>query len=98
VKSVQGVVRHISPSGALVTDISNPQVASWVGDLSVVVSFGEHETNGVHPADHGEPPGTLVAVLGASGFVELEIVGADLHEMLGIDVGQPVTIAARGTP
>jgi S-adenosylmethionine hydrolase len=90
---IDGQVSSCSSNGNLITDIANDSVAGLVGDENISVKFGPHETIGIFPADHGEPDATLVASLGASGFVEIEIVGVSLSEMLGIRAGVEVVIA-----
>lgn len=90
--TIEGSVEKISESGNLITDIAIEQVADWPSDDSVTIKFGGHETAGVHPADHGQPIGTLVASRGSSGYLEIEIVGISVAEMLGIKVGESVVI------
>jgi S-adenosylmethionine hydrolase len=87
---IDGTVASIGSEGNLITDISNDQVAEVPRDESVTIKFGGHETFGLFPAEHGQPDATMVASLGASGFVEIEIVGIPLAEMLGIRVGETV--------
>ena len=89
---IKGQVTSIDDSGRLISDISLEQVADVPRDESTVVKFGDHETVGLFPADHDQPASTMVASLGNSGFVEIEIVGINLSEMLGIKVGEPVTV------
>ena len=89
---IDGKVASCSAAGNLITDISNDIVAGLVGDENVSVKFGPHETLGIFNANHGEPDSTLVASLGPSGFVEIEIVGASLSDMLGIREGFDVKI------
>lgn len=91
-KTIEGSVAEIGESGNLITDISTDQVANLVADDSVTVKFGGHETHGVHPGDHEQPIGTLVALQGQSGFLEIEIVGISIAEMLGIKAGESVVI------
>ena len=93
-KTIEGSVEKIGESGNLITDISTDQVANLAADDSVTVKFGGHETHGVHPTDHEQPIGTLVALQGQSGFLEIEIVGISIAEMLGIKAGQSVVIEA----
>ena len=52
----------------------------------------EHETVGIHAADHSEPEFTFLAFLGPSGFLELAIVGVSASDMLGIREGESVLI------
>ena len=89
---IKGRVSSVDDSGRLVSDISIDQVADTPRDESTIVRFGDHETVGLHPAEHDQPPSTMVACLGKSGFIEIEIVGVSLSDMLGIKVGEPVTI------
>ena len=91
--NIDGKVASCDDAGNLVTDIPNDAVAGLVGDENVSVKFGPHETLGIHPAAHGQPEATLVASLGESGFVMIEIVGISLGEMLGIQSGADVQIA-----
>ncbi len=90
---LDGTVASISQSGSLVTDIGNDQVADVPHDESVSIKFGGHETLGIYPTEHGQPDATLVASLGASGFVEIEIVGVSISDMLGLKPGIAVKIA-----
>lgn len=90
---IDGKVASCDNAGNLITDIPNDAVAGLVGDEGVSIKFGPHETLGIHPADHGQPNATLVASLGAEGFVMVEIVGVSLSEMLGIKPGADVKVA-----
>jgi S-adenosylmethionine hydrolase len=85
-------VASIGNAGNLITDISSEQVSEVPRDESVRIKFGGHETFGLFPAEHGQPDATMVASLGSSGLVEIEIVGIPLAEMLGIRVGETVMI------
>ncbi len=89
---ISGRVTRINQRGDLVSDIANAQVSSLVGAANVEVRFGEHFTQGIFPLDHGEPESTLIAVLGDSGYLEIGIVGVNVHEMLGVDVGQTIEV------
>ena len=89
---IEGAVVAISEAGNLVTDISADQLADVPRNESVTVSCDEHETIGIFAADHQEPPMTLLAVVGASGQLELEIVGDSAQLMLGVRVGEKVVV------
>ena len=52
-----------------------------------------YETWGIYHAYAEQPSGTLVALIGSSGRLELAIVGDNAAERLGIGVGTPVTLA-----
>jgi S-adenosylmethionine hydrolase len=89
---IEGRVAQIGKTGSLVTDISVDQIADIPHDDSVSVRFGGHETIGIYPASHGQPDATMVASVGRSGFLEIEIVGINLSEMLGIKTDVPVEV------
>lgn len=83
---------EVSGDGKLITDINFAQVSAAVGNKETRIGFGGHETVGLFEESHGQPEGTMVASVGASGCVEIEIVGMDLAGMLGITVGTQVKI------
>ena len=89
---IEGSVVSISDAGDLVTDIGEDQLNGAPRDTSVTVSFGPHETNGIFTADHGEPDSTLIAIVGASGFLEIGIVGLSIHDMLQVGVGEKISV------
>lgn len=89
---IKGVVASIGIQGSLITDISNEDVAEVPRDESVNVVFGDHQTIGLFETGHEQPDATMVASLGESGFVEIEIVGISLSDMLGIKPGEEVQI------
>jgi S-adenosylmethionine hydrolase len=89
---IEGHVASVNSQGDLVTDISIEQIKHVPRDESVRIKFGGHETVGLHPDPHDQPPATMVAKLSSSGFLEVEIVGISLNAMLGISVGESVKI------
>lgn len=89
---IEGRIAKIGEAGNLVTDISVDQVSEAPNNDSVQIKFDGHETLGLFPPNHDQPPATMVASLGESGFVEIEIVGISISEMLGIKVDSKVEI------
>ena len=90
---LEGNVTEIGPEGNLVSDISAAQLTDVPRGETTVVKFGEHETLGIFPTDHGQPDSTMVASVGKSGFLEIEIVGISLSEMLGIKTGEKISVS-----
>ena len=90
---IEGTIASVSEAGNLVTDISSEQLGGVPRGESVVVRCDDHETNGIFEADHSQPAATLIAVLGASGQLELEIVGDSAKIMLGVAIGEKVEVA-----
>lgn len=91
--SIAGKVVKIGPSGSLITDIENEQLLNVPHDETTSIKFDAHSTVGIFPADAEQPMGTLVARTGESGCLEIEIVGMNLSEMLGINVGETVSVS-----
>ena len=90
---VEGTVESIGSAGQLITTIENGVLVDAGQDESVTVTFADHVTVGVYPEDHGQPEATLVASMGPSGFLEIEIVGVSISAMLGIKAGVPVSVS-----
>jgi S-adenosylmethionine hydrolase len=89
---IDGTVTRIGENGSLISDISLRQLENVPHDENTSIEFGDHETVGIFPVQHGQPDATMVASLGKSGFLEIEIVGIPLAEMLGIRVGEKVCV------
>jgi S-adenosylmethionine hydrolase len=89
---IEGAVIKISDSGNLITDITAVQLQDAPRNESVSIRCDEHETVGIFNLDHQEPPMTLLALIGSSGNLELEIVGDSAKIMLGVRVGEKVTV------
>jgi S-adenosylmethionine hydrolase len=89
---IEGAVVAYGPKGNLVTDIANDRLKGVPAGDSVRITCDEHETIGIYPVDHREEPLTLMAILGAHGCLELTIVGEDAQAMLGVRIGEKVTV------
>jgi S-adenosylmethionine hydrolase len=89
---VEGAIREIDAQGNLITDITSELLAHAPRDESVVVRCDEHETMGLFDTCDGQPDSTLVAVFDAAGRLRLSIVGDSAAMMLGVRVGEKVTV------
>jgi S-adenosylmethionine hydrolase len=89
---IEGAIAKVSDSGNLITDITTDQLRDAPRNESVIVKCDDHETIGIFTADHKEPPMTLLALIGSSGNLELEIVGDSAKIMLGVRVGEKVVV------
>lgn len=89
---IDGKIARIGDNGTLISDIPVDQLKGVPTGETTSIRFGDHETVGLFPANHGQPDATMVASLGSSGFLEIEIVGIPLAEMLGIRAGEKVTV------
>lgn len=89
---IQGTIIRVTDSGNLVSDIVAAQLQDVPSDDRVTIRCDEHETVRIFRAEHSEPPMTLIAVLGGSGNLELEIVGDSAQMMLGVRVGEKIEV------
>ncbi|MBN1912101.1 MAG: SAM-dependent chlorinase/fluorinase, partial [Pirellulales bacterium] len=90
---VEGVVMRIDSFGNLITNISGDMLAGRPTDGRACIVCNIYETWGVYNAYGEHPFGTLIALVGSNGCLELAIVGESAAERLGIGVGTPVVVA-----
>lgn len=91
-RSIEGKVVSISDGGNLVTDIPCAALSEAPRDSAVTIRCDEHETVGLFTAGHNEPEMSFLALLGDGGFLELTIVGDSAKIMLGVSVGERVSV------
>ncbi len=89
---VQGKIVAIRENGNLVTDIDVSRLVDAPRDERVSIHCDGHETTCIFDAIHNQPPATLIAVLGESGCLELEVVGDSARMMLGVGPGEGVEV------
>ena len=90
---IDGAVIEIDSFGNLITNITAEMLAGRPTDHRLCVVCNIYETWGIYRAYGNRPQGTLVAVIGSAGRLELAIVGDNAARRLGIGVGAPVTLA-----
>ncbi len=91
-EKIVGSVVALSETGGLVTDITFEQLLNAPRDESVSISVGGHKTIGIYPEDHGQPDATLLAIVSDALPLRIELTGISISEMLGLDVGETVTV------
>jgi S-adenosylmethionine hydrolase len=90
---IVGIVSSISESGNLVTDITTDQLAAAPRNERVSVQCNDHVTNGIFEIGHEQPAMTLIALIGESHCLEMEIVGDSAQMMLGARTGSQVEVS-----
>jgi len=90
---IQGEVISIDSFGNLVTNITTEMLAKVPNPEQVTVTCDEHETIGIWRTYADQPPMTLMALVGSSGKLELAIVDDSAKIMLGVRVGEKVSVA-----
>jgi S-adenosyl-L-methionine hydrolase (adenosine-forming) len=90
---IDGAVIEIDSFGNLITNLTSDMLVGRPTDRRACVVCNIFETWGVYHAYAEQPNGTLVALIGSSGRLELALVGDNAARRLGISVGSPVTLA-----
>jgi hypothetical protein len=90
---IEGSVESIDSFGNLITDVTQAALADVPRDESTTIRCEEHETNGIFTTYADQPELTLIALIGSSGRLELAIVNENASLMLGVKVGDRVTVA-----
>jgi S-adenosyl-L-methionine hydrolase (adenosine-forming) len=90
---IDGAVIEIDSFGNLITNLTGEMLAGRPTDRRACVVCNIFETWGIYHAYAAQPNGTLVAVIGSAGRLELALVGDNAARRLGIGVGSPVTLA-----
>ena len=91
-QQIEGKVVSVDMEGNLVTDIAIDRLEIAPHDKRLTIFCDEHETNGLHDTDHGQPAMTYIGMIGDGGFLQLSIVGESAHAMLGVQVGEKVVV------
>ncbi|MBN1588759.1 MAG: SAM-dependent chlorinase/fluorinase [Pirellulales bacterium] len=90
---VEGVVLKVDSFGNLITNITADMLVGQPTDGRACVICSIYETWGIYQTYGDQPRGTLIALIGSDGCIELSIVGESAAERLGIQVGVPVIVA-----
>ena len=90
---IRGVVEGVDSFGNLTTNITADMFGARPTDERVVIVCGIYETWGIYRTYSELPLGTLVALVGSTGHLELAVVGDNAAERLGLQVGTPVVVA-----
>jgi S-adenosylmethionine hydrolase len=90
---ILGEVMSIDSFGNLITNISADLLAGKPSDDRMCVICGPHKTRGIYRTYGEQPQGTLVALIGSAGRLELAIVGGNASQRLGVAVGASVVVA-----
>ncbi len=89
---IDGVVLRVDSFGNLITNITGDLLVGRPTDNRACVVCNIFETFGIFQTYADQPAGTLIALVGSSGRLELAVVGANAADLLGIRAGERVTI------
>jgi S-adenosyl-L-methionine hydrolase (adenosine-forming) len=89
---ISGVVLKIDSFGNLITNIPAKMFVGRPTDSRACVACGIYETWGIYQTYAQQAQGTLIAVIGSNGLLELAVTGENAADRLGINVGTPVAV------
>lgn len=92
-RRLEGAVEQIDSYGNLITNITVDMLGGRPTDERACIISGIYETFGIYRTYADQPPGTLVALIGSSGQLELAVVGDNAASRLGIEIGALVVVA-----
>jgi len=92
-KRLEGVVQEIDSFGNLITNVTAEMIGNRLTDDRASVVCSVYETRGIYHTYAEQPEGTLIALIGSTGRLELAVVGENAAEVLGVGVGFPVVVA-----
>jgi S-adenosylmethionine hydrolase len=90
---IVGAVLEIDSFGNLITNITDEMLIGRPTDTRACTICNIYETWGIYNTYAMQPQGTLVALVGSSGRLELSVVGDNAAARLGVQIGEPVTVA-----
>ena len=89
---IEGKIVSVDSFGNLVTNIAEADLAQISDRAQAQIRCDEHETLGIFATYADQPPMTLIALVGSAGQLELAIVEESAKMMLGVGVGDKVTV------
>ncbi len=90
---IVGTVLEIDSFGNLITNITDEMLAGRPTDTRACIVANIYETWGIYHTYGEQPQGMLIALVGSTGRLELSVVGDNAAARLGIQIGEPVTVA-----
>jgi len=89
---IDGAVIDIDSFGNLITNVTADMIGPRPTDRRVCIVCNIYETWGIYSAYAQSPQGTLIALIGSAGRLELALSGDNAAKRLGIAVGTPVSL------
>jgi S-adenosylmethionine hydrolase len=90
---LEGAVLEIDSFGNVITNITAEMLAGHPTDERACVVCGLYETWGIYGSYAEQPHGTLIALVGSSGRLELALVGDNAARRLDVKIGMPIVLA-----
>jgi S-adenosyl-L-methionine hydrolase (adenosine-forming) len=94
-QAIRGSVLFVDAFGNLITDITAQMLAGRPESQPLRVSCGGRSVDGLSRTYGDRPEGTLVALIGSSGRLELAVVDGSAAGLLKARVSDPVTVETK---
>lgn len=89
---ILGAVVAIDSFGNLITNIPAEALAAAGDSNAVAVTCAGTTTDGIVETYGRRPPGSLIALIGSAGKLEIAVVGGNAARKLGAKVGEPIAV------
>ncbi len=97
-KCIVGEVIHIDRFGNLITNINEETVRGFAAKEELTVSVEGEELRGLKRYYSEAPKGRLLALIGASGHLEIALAGGSAEKLLKAQIGTKVKVTLRAPP
>lgn len=91
-RSLRAEVVSVDSFGNLITDVTAAQLHGAAGDAPLRIECGGRPTSGLVRSYAEAAGGSLVALIGSSGRLEIAVVNGDAGRELGVEPGEQVLI------
>jgi S-adenosylmethionine hydrolase len=91
-QNIVGSVIHIDAFGNVISNITAEHLVAAKGEKDLTVRCRRHDVRGLVTTYGDQPPGTLVALLGSAGRLEMAVVGGNAKAILGAELGDEITV------
>lgn len=91
-RRIEGTIVSFDSFGNLITDISAQMLEAAPSWRKIHIECGGHELRGIVKTYGQRPIGSLAALVGSSGLLELAVVNGNAAQTLGMQVGTDVKV------
>lgn len=97
-EEIRARVIHADHFGNLVTDLRSERLSFWSRGAPVLVEIGANRVRGLATTYSDHPAGTLMALIGSSGRLEVCVAGGSALEALRSGPRPPVLVSREAPP
>ncbi|HEY3282531.1 MAG TPA: SAM-dependent chlorinase/fluorinase [Armatimonadota bacterium] len=90
--AIEASVIHVDRFGNLVTNLRTEALLAWLGTSEPEVRVADVTVRGLVATYRDAPPGTLIALPGSSGRLEISVTGGSALDLLGVNPRVGLTV------